>query len=206
MILGLFRLLLRKFITLKTQSKKQHTLSWETCASALEDIFRKVPCHLWISQEELEKTLVQALNIFPEKYKKLEEQIGFLSRHTDDSGFQTQETQKVMTLWAQNGEPPTMLALMFYALEMFEFDAQEDGLIIPCLVAAVLGEVKNNLAYHNNLHFCKVVFHTMRLIIAHNRIFKETRQLFDKSEIAMLLAAAASNMAISDVACCGGYS
>jgi hypothetical protein len=70
------------------------------------------------------------------------------------------------------------------------FNIENESLLQALCIAALLGEVENTNAYHNNMHFREVVFQVIRMIAVHNQIFAQTPKAFDGDEIALLLIAA----------------
>lgn len=93
--------------------------------------------------------------------------------------------------WNKNSNSPSLWILAFLALCHFDFNQSDIILIRLVLMACILGELPHTLPYHNTLHFRKVLLHTIRMIQAHNYIYRDTINKFSKTKIASLLIAAA---------------
>ncbi len=90
--------------------------------------------------------------------------------------------------WEAEGGLPGLPALVAQAAAHMALDLQ--SLPVRCaFLAAVLAELPNTLQYHGNEHYRKVLFHSIRLMVTHNRLFKGTPRELDKDDIATLLAA-----------------
>lgn len=94
----------------------------------------------------------------------------------------------VFSRWESEGGGPTLTAMVMQAIQHFDLDPNSAP-VRAALIAAVLAEVPNDLQYHGNEHYRKVLFHTIRLIAAHNQE-SAAAMVLDKDEIAMLLATA----------------
>lgn len=90
--------------------------------------------------------------------------------------------------WEAEGGGPALTAMVMQAIQHFDLDADAAS-VRAALIAAMLAEIPNDLQYHGNEHYRKVLFHTIRLIAAHNQE-STADMLLGKDEIAMLLAAA----------------
>ena len=85
------------------------------------------------------------------------------------------------------------------AIEAFDLDP--DSLLVrAAFLSSVLAEYPNNLQYHGNEHYRKVLFHAIRLISLHNRLNAGTGNALDHDRMALLLAASC----IHDVGHAGG--
>lgn len=107
-----------------------------------------------------------------------------------DADAETLNAQNVRALyrWRDEGGMPGLAALCLLACE--RMGISEPELLRPVLVAAVLGEIPSNLAYHNNEHFRKVLLQAVRTAFVHNRIYEGTPRAFSRRELALLLVSA----------------
>ncbi|MDB5492085.1 MAG: hypothetical protein JWO78_1934 [Micavibrio sp.] len=73
------------------------------------------------------------------------------------------ETARLFTEWDETDGGPGLAALQAFAFE--HFNLPRDGAPArAAMAAAVLAEVPNDLLYHGNAHYRKVMFHTIRLM------------------------------------------
>lgn len=96
---------------------------------------------------------------------------------------------EIFSEWDDNNNGPRMLAFVAHAIEQFELPI-ETPLTQSLLLSAVLAEVPNDMQYHGNNHYRKVVFHIIRLISKHNQIFAGKDRVLNKNQITTLLTAA----------------
>ncbi len=94
----------------------------------------------------------------------------------------------VFDRWEGEGGCPTLTAMIYQAIQHFDLDL-DDKLVRAAYLGAILGEIPNDLEYHGNDHYRKVLFHTIRLIALHNQQ-AEAGQELDNEQIALSLAAA----------------
>lgn len=117
--------------------------------------------------------------------------VAYIGHSLNDVELQTKKTKAIITKWNNAPLKSSVVELCYELLKAFGFNDEEHyDLNVAVFVAAALADVPNGLAYHNNLHFKKVVFHVARMIAAHNYIFENGLGSFDKSQIAQLLIAA----------------
>lgn len=95
----------------------------------------------------------------------------------------------VFARWEDEGNGPVLPAILAAAVEHFALDT-DTAPVRAAFVAAVLAEIPNDLLYHGNEHYRKVLFHTVRLIATHNTLFKGKPEAIGKGRIALLLTAA----------------
>lgn len=94
----------------------------------------------------------------------------------------------VFDRWEEDGGCPTLTAMISQAIFHFGLDPDDEP-VRAAYVGAILGEVPNDLEYHGNDHYRKVLFHTIRLLALHNQQ-AEAGQALDNEQIALCLAAA----------------
>ncbi|MCB1681682.1 MAG: hypothetical protein H6858_02985 [Rhodospirillales bacterium] len=83
----------------------------------------------------------------------------------------------------------SLTALVVYALASLGFRYEDAVVVRPALVASVLGEAPHTQAYHNTVHFRKVLQHTVRLIRMHNSLADEMEPLSQEQMVLLLTAA-----------------
>lgn len=88
-----------------------------------------------------------------------------------------------------NSPGPSMCALAAHAADELQIDSQK--YVVPLMMASCLAEEPNDLPYHSNKHFKKVVLQMARTIKAHNEIFEGTSRALDERQRALMLIAAA---------------
>lgn len=101
------------------------------------------------------------------------------------AGNDSEEVTAYLRTWHVAGDAPSLVALVLASCEKFGIETPD--LVQAILMAAILGEVENDLPYHNNLHFKKVVLQLIRLISVHNDIYAQTNRALDAEQIAVLL-------------------
>ncbi|QQG35135.1 MAG: hypothetical protein HYS17_06050 [Micavibrio aeruginosavorus] len=94
----------------------------------------------------------------------------------------------VFSRWEAEGGGPALTAMVMQATQYFELDI-ESAPVQAAFIAAMLAEIPNDLQYHGNEHYRKVLFHTIRLVAAHNQA-PDGQSAIEKDDIALLLAAA----------------
>lgn len=150
---------------------------------------------LWVDRQEIESVLNSYV---PEKmvddvrsFKKfLESACDFSLLHQERMSYVIDFLEECRVTKKDGVTLPVMCLAAFDYFGGFE---GKNELVFPVLAAAVLGEVNNDLPYHNNCHYRKVLLHTIRLIAAHNHIFKEANLGLDQQKITLLLAGACAH-------------
>ncbi len=94
----------------------------------------------------------------------------------------------VFSRWEEEGGAPTLTAMIAQAIHHFDLDPSLAS-VQSAFAGAVLAEVPNDLQYHGNDHYRKVLFHSIRLVAAHNQVAPPGEQL-SLHEIGLLLASA----------------
>lgn len=168
------------------------SFSWGDRLSALEDALLKISDvqQGWSSRAALQAALEQVSASLARDLKILEKEGDFLFPARRQENFQllTVENVDALRRWNLSGECPSLVALCAYACD--HFDITRPDLVYPLLMAGVLGEVENDLIYHNNMHYRKVLMQAMRLCSVHNDIYEGTVRAFDEEQRALLLIAA----------------
>jgi len=96
----------------------------------------------------------------------------------------------LLKTWAQQGTAPHLPSFCIEAVSQLSLSLTRD-LECALMMACVLGEIPNDLPYHNNMHVRKVMWQLLRLISAHNHIMQDTAYELQPRQIALLMMAAA---------------
>lgn len=99
------------------------------------------------------------------------------------------QTADIFAAWEKTGGGPQLPAIVAVAVEDFGLSLTSAP-VRAAFVAAMLAEIPNELQYHGNEHYRKVLFHTIRLIATHNQLFSGTTNILRPNRVALLLAAA----------------
>lgn len=146
----------------------------------------------WVDADTLLETLDDVSQKFDAHYQRALEDLEYIFSDNTEAIYQTEQTVLLLDRWAKSDDPVSICSVVAAALNHFNFSAEQDGNdILSTLMAAVLADVPNVLDYHNNMHFRKVVLHTIRLVVAHNNIWPSGQNYLNKSKVSLLIAAAA---------------
>ena len=105
----------------------------------------------------------------------------------DYEDFGAQGT-KIFADWEKQGGGPSLTAMVAAAIVEFNLNVEKEN-VQACFVGAVLAEYPNDLQYHGNEHYRKVLIHKLRLIGVHNGIYDGTNRILTPDHIATLLTA-----------------
>lgn len=165
---------------------------WLSKISGLERIINDVPTNKsWLNSDLLPQTHARVLDGFKKDIEALENEALFIFSNQTDVEHLAQQSEGLLKKWHIAGAP-SLTAMCVFALENFGLNPQED-LVHAILICSILGEVENNLAYHNNMHYRKVLFNLLRLLAIHNDIYKDTARSFDASQIGLLMMGACAH-------------
>ena len=84
---------------------------------------------------------------------------------------------------------PSLSALVFWATTKFGVNLESAEAKIA-LTSATLGEIPNNLPFHNNARYRKVLMSTIRQISIHNDLYRDTEWERGSREISLMMTAA----------------
>ncbi len=161
---------------------------WQSRLSALSDVVDCVHTN-WPAQGELNDVLARVVGALPDDVEKCQKGAGAIFGPESENDSQTAHNFEVIRQWHYAGSAPSLMAMCVCAFEHFDLNVPK-RFRQAVFMAALLGEVENTNPYHNNLHFKKVLLQTVRMIAAHNEIFKETSQELADGSIALLLLTA----------------
>lgn len=164
--------------------------NWEKKLKSLKNAVNGLePGRRWMEESVLIKTLDTVVQNLSDDLKGLENEADFMFSTAANSDGLASSTADLLRQWYVSGRAPSLAALSINALENYAINPGED-MVLALLMAAVLGEVENDLSYHNNMHYRKVLLQTIRMIAVHNDIYAGTKHAFDDSEVALLLMSA----------------
>ena len=132
--------------------------------------------------------LEQVIEQFPADYKRLSAHADLLTG-IDTAGY-GERAAEIFNNWDNGNSWPSLAALQAFAFEQFNLPL--DGTPArAALMAAVLAEVPNDLLYHGNAHYRKVMFHTIRLLATQiDGNFPYQPLLYSEDLMRLLVAAA----------------
>lgn len=151
---------------------------------ALKPVLAEVQSAGWGEPGEICGTLDMTLNLLEGDLKNLGEQ-GCIFPDRESAGPDTADVVSYLRNWHVLGNAPSLVAMVIASCEHFGIKKPDNRQIL--LMAAVLGDVENDLPYHNNLHFKKVLLQLMRLIAVHNSIYGGTNKELDEDQCTILL-------------------
>ncbi|MEZ5813816.1 MAG: hypothetical protein R3E13_03715 [Alphaproteobacteria bacterium] len=157
---------------------------WRKLLQALKPVIGGVSADEWGGPEDVEGALDRVLRTLEKDVKAIGKCDFIFSTH-QKAGGQTEELAAYLRSWYVMGQAPSLVSLVVAACE--EFDIASPDYVQILLMAAVLGDVENDLPYHNNAHFKKVLLQLIRLISVHNSIYGGTVRALSKEQIALLL-------------------
>ncbi len=124
------------------------------------------------------------------KYLKIQQQARLREILFDvENGNFSQDIAATSLRFEETQSWPSLTSLVFMTLEGMGMDFNSDEAKIM-LTATSLGEIPNDLPYHGNAHYRKVMMATIRQISMHNNIYAGDEFELDAREIALLSAAA----------------
>lgn len=172
----------------KNLNKELVLKGWSDKLSALKPVLSE-----GASQKQW-PALEQATQNLKEIQKKLQHDVDYLEKNAKfifsvDEENSTRKTAEVFRGWYVKGDYPSLSAMAIFGMHYAGLKP-DDEIVRMVLTASVLGEVENDLPYHSNMHYRKVVFHILRMCMVHNDIYEGTRRAFTAHQIALLIAAA----------------
>lgn len=134
-------------------------------------------------------TLHKVLALLPEQRQSLPSATSGVFSGFHDHEAETELTVHLFRHWHLYPESSSLTALCLLGLDLFAPDATLTQLK-ALLAASVLGEMPNDLPYHNNIHYRKVLLQTLRMVRAHNDTYKGTAKALTADDIVLLMIAA----------------
>ncbi len=163
---------------------------WREELLAIAGILSSVrPGPEWVSRDAVHQSARQSVDLLAEDLKDIEHDAGFLFADESDTADFNRRIVDLIRRWHLSPRSPGLAAFCIFAIENLKLDLPPDirrGL----LAAGLLGEIENNLLYHNTLHYKKVFLQLMRLIDTHNGIYQGTGQELNARQAGLMLLAA----------------
>lgn len=94
----------------------------------------------------------------------------------------------VFDRWEKEGGGPSLSAMIAQAVKHFDLDVTSPT-VKAAFVSSLLSEIPNDLQYHGNEHYRKVLFHAIRLLATHNYMPDQAVEL-SGDDITLLLTGA----------------
>lgn len=138
----------------------------------------------WANAEEIGRALDMSVKLLEDDLKNIAEH-GCAFADRESAGADTADVVAYLRDWQVLGNAPSLVALCVASCEHFGIKRPDNLQMV--LMAAVLGDVENDLPYHNNLHFKKVLLQVMRLASVHNSIYGGTNKALSEDQVTMLL-------------------
>ncbi len=157
---------------------------WKKLLEALKPAVKQAQPDGWGSAQEAETAIDLALDTLEKDLKTIRKHDFIFPTH-QNAGGGTPGLSAYLRSWHVMGEVPSLVSLTIAACEKFEITSPDHVQIL--LMAAVLGDVENDLPYHSNTHFKKVLLQLIRLIAVHNSIYGGTARALNVEQIAIAL-------------------
>ena len=159
--------------------------------SALQDIVINCDSHpqQWPDPEIFIQSCKDIKETFKRDLDMLESSTAFLDAVSGDADNMTDGIAELLQIWQSHGVSPSLYALCVMALEKMEITPKPDMLHMV-LMSALLAGVPNDLPYHDNMHFKKVLLNLIVLVMTHNDIYAGSSRAFNADEVCTLLSAA----------------
>ncbi len=163
---------------------------WDAALQAMIPVFNAVrPDTSWATRDTVYQTVKKTAKMLPGDIQALEEEAGFIFATGAGAEGLTPRIVALLRRWHLAEHAPSLTAMAVFAIRNFNANLPQE-ILHAVLAGSVLGEVENNLPYHNNLHYKKVLLQMMRMIAMHNSIYEGTDQAFDGHAIGMFILAA----------------
>ena len=165
------------------RSKSSHD-DWKKLLQTLKPAMTGVEPAGWGSADEVSQALDRGIETLEKDLKEIQK-YGFIFPTHQNAGGGTADLAAYLRRWHVMGAAPSLVSLVIAACESFEITSPDHVQIL--LMAGVLGDVENDLPYHSNTHFKKVLLQLIRLISVHNSIYGGTARALSTDQIAVLL-------------------
>lgn len=149
---------------------------------------------LWTDKEEIRGVVSRVSSTIEQETQIAKQALAYAFDGGSDVPVHTQKTLEFIEEYLQDSRQLLSLpAMCLAAFDLFGGFEGKHNLTHPVLAAAVFGEIHNDLDYHNNAHYKKVLLHTIRLIAAHNRMFSGRGAALKPEQISQMLATACAH-------------
>jgi hypothetical protein len=134
--------------------------------------------------------VIDSLESLKKSFEKDYERMGELEEllFGEDITAYGERCASVFSRWEDEGGGPSLLSMLARAWEFWGFP-EEGRFTKAAVMSAVLAEVPNNMQYHGNEHYRKVLFHVIRMIRTHNLLYADDELELSFEEVAILLIA-----------------
>lgn len=137
-----------------------------------------------VLQDRLDQLLAQ----FPVDYARMND-LSEVLYAVDSTAYGARATA-IFNRWAvEEAGGPSLPAFVAQAMEHFGLPLT-GPMARAAMMAAVLAEIPNDLMYHGNEHYRKVMFHTIRLLATHRQINSDTMPVLTDTQMMQVLIAA----------------
>ena len=156
------------------------------------EILRSIsPDNSWVSQGMLIDAVEKVQTNFDKCACQATKALDDIFSSSCDVVQSTTKTSQLIKSWHDGDQEFCALSIISYLIGYFDFDPeQHKELILLMFISSVLAEVDNDLPYHNNLHFRKVLLHAARMADTHNKLFKNSIGTLSHQDIAKLIVSA----------------
>lgn len=168
------------------KEKAQMTASWKNLIETLKPVNAGAA---GIDPAALDQAYGQVFGNFEKDYEAASRDLAFVFNDPLDIEDATREHVMLLRRWHLQDHAPSVAAMCAYACDRLAAGASM-SLKSALMMAAILAEIDHPHAYHNNMHFRKVVLQTLRMIVVHNNIFEDTERALDAAQILTLMIAA----------------
>ncbi len=165
---------------------------WYDCVEDLSSVINAVESqHDFITKEKLSASLERAVSHIDEFKPVIDSFFPFSFENLEDIGLKTAQAAALIKSISEPQSKVSLPVLVLASLSYFGFNDYHTDLVRSLFMSTLLGEVPHDQSYHNNVHFRKVMLHTVRLIAAHNAIEDAEADKITHSEMVLLLTCAA---------------
>ncbi|MCE7886354.1 MAG: hypothetical protein DYH13_02475 [Alphaproteobacteria bacterium PRO2] len=169
---------------------ENNKLDWAATLRAMSPAFDAIrPDASWATRNTVHQTAQKIIETLEQDAATLESEANFIFSHAAGGEGMTPQSVAMLLRWHIAERTPSLSSLAIFAARNLAFGMPPE-IARGVLAASVIGEAENNLPYHNNLHYKKVLFQTMRLIAMHNHIYEGTDQALDGKKTGLLIIAA----------------
>lgn len=168
-------------------TRNNQRTDWATYLDELDPLIETVELRDGGYDTTLIKESVERVrNSFEKDYSRLEGLEALL--FGEDVTAYGERCAAVFSRWEEEGGGPSLLVMIVKAWETFGYP-DSNALIKAGIISAVLSEVPNEMQYHGNEHYRKVLFHVLRMIQTHNCLHEDDEWTLDLEEISLLMIA-----------------
>ena len=170
--------------------KEFEKTEWKAKIQALGTVLEHLPQdQVWTSLEKTAPSLETIYEHFDQDIQTLEQEALFICSPQIDTEHAAPQMADLIGRWKVTGTSASLTAICVFTLEKLDVHPSPD-IVQAILMAGMLGEVENNLPYHNNMHYRKVLLNLICMIAEHNHIYEGTNRALTADQIGTMLIAA----------------